>query len=863
MTLCLAIKVEEYNMNLKKVTQKNADGSSISYEFDVPKMQGVPDHPGDPKGTDTVPAWLTPGEFVVNAEATRMFEPQIEAMNDAGRAVQRQQGGTIPEYKADGGGVDANTRRAHDYVPSSPNSPLMSLIGNLLAPDKPEVKKDVTLLDSTSINDTVTVPVRDDGTITDYGIPADAKGNINDLQYSAMSNPSEQSYTYKPGQTEDRNQNIYNFAYEGKIGLDTVPNATPFDKSIIMQAMNDAQGNSEVPMDTSVPEPITPGYVPQYGVNRDPKYAETIKQYAPTGDEFSLGDVYDSFIKPKDVEQMEVTNIPDSSSPASRSYYNPRLNATREVVPVQREDRSLLETLFGTAGSILPLGYTDKAKAEETLATLKTQRDNAAKSGNVDIVPRIDADIEQQEAIINSSNDFNQEVATASSINDTRDLNDQIERVVYSNASEEDKKTSLLGLNLTAEDVDKVLKDKSKVKDITDSNEKDAAASSIIEVVNDKDAAEEAAKIKEEEAIKAGLDYIENIENIKSGKGPSNGDTGDIYTDSFLDKAEGLLSSVGSFFKDNFSTLLDDDKLKNAALLYLGSRAMGYSHAGSLNFVGKRYMGQIESKLKTADEAALTGKYSKESISKYRDTGNPSDLVMNKAFSIVGTKDMVDPKTGKTVAVTTYKDDNTGKLIHQSVDGKPIPNIGSLRTQADEDAKFNNFKRTIVSNIEGELKRIPDEEARANISSAIPNPQGFAGEAYEVGRKLGLDTAKVNSLVPSMIREMIRDADRGVTINETAVQSYFNKQLINLSLEEHKVKANLNNANTQELSEINAMIPNSSNPVVLSTFWRGAGEAFGNLSNKEKKFYSDRADEKLGITPIMVFVKEELSELSK
>lgn len=57
----------------------------------------MPKHPGRPKGSDTVPAWLTPGEFVMNAEATRMFAPQIKAMNDRGRAVQKAQGGTIPQ----------------------------------------------------------------------------------------------------------------------------------------------------------------------------------------------------------------------------------------------------------------------------------------------------------------------------------------------------------------------------------------------------------------------------------------------------------------------------------------------------------------------------------------------------------------------------------------------------------------------------------------------------------------------------------------------------------------------------------------------------------------------------------------------
>lgn len=96
-------------MKLKAYTQKDRFGNSVSLEFfednSIPSMQAIPmyDHPGDPKGTDTVPAWLTPGEYVMNAESVRMFEPQIEAMNNAGKEVQRVQGGSIPEYKADGG----------------------------------------------------------------------------------------------------------------------------------------------------------------------------------------------------------------------------------------------------------------------------------------------------------------------------------------------------------------------------------------------------------------------------------------------------------------------------------------------------------------------------------------------------------------------------------------------------------------------------------------------------------------------------------------------------------------------------------------------------------------------------------------
>ena len=109
-------------MKLKKFEQKDRYGNMFSIEFDtsVPEMSMIPEHPGSPKGTDTVPAWLTPGEFVMNAEAVRMFEPQIEAMNDKGRAMQAAQGGTIPEYSADGGPVSLPKPK-----PKMPNIPAL------------------------------------------------------------------------------------------------------------------------------------------------------------------------------------------------------------------------------------------------------------------------------------------------------------------------------------------------------------------------------------------------------------------------------------------------------------------------------------------------------------------------------------------------------------------------------------------------------------------------------------------------------------------------------------------------------------------------------------------------------------------
>ena len=62
-------------------------------EFDeaVGKNAGGMIDLNDPTNRDTVPAMLTPGEFVLNKEATAMYGPLIEKMNNAGLKQRHQE----------------------------------------------------------------------------------------------------------------------------------------------------------------------------------------------------------------------------------------------------------------------------------------------------------------------------------------------------------------------------------------------------------------------------------------------------------------------------------------------------------------------------------------------------------------------------------------------------------------------------------------------------------------------------------------------------------------------------------------------------------------------------------------------------
>ena len=108
-----------------KATQKDRYGNMKSLEITMDNQLQVPpmtsavpeyDHPGEPRGTDTVPAWLTPGEFVVNKEATDMYGPLIKEMNDQGREVQDMK--KDPMYADEGIQVPVNKPKylMEDYV---------------------------------------------------------------------------------------------------------------------------------------------------------------------------------------------------------------------------------------------------------------------------------------------------------------------------------------------------------------------------------------------------------------------------------------------------------------------------------------------------------------------------------------------------------------------------------------------------------------------------------------------------------------------------------------------------------------------------------------------------------------------------
>jgi hypothetical protein len=663
-------------MNIKKLTKKGADGSSIIYEFDVPKMDSIPNHPGEPKGPDTVPAWLTPGEFVVNAEATRMFEPQIEAMNEAGKAVQRQQGGTIPQYKADGGGILSDDD-----------------IANLLSATKP---KEEAMYGST----------------------------VPDLNFYGQLPPSD-----NPEYIQD------NF----EVTTESLAN----------------RYNGQGRQNPAVPAVNSMGQDPLAGVPNVDSLPPMGKSPSVMGD-INANNILDSLGFDYEAGKENLTSTLDSISglfPTSNKDGSPT------------ETRNIVTDEFGEG--VLP------GEGSRAVTTFRPPQNLAELTGG------------------------------------------------------------FLGWS---EDVEKVRSQAQKDK---------AIANDIASVINNPDLTSETKNLNPKDAEEAGTKLINEDEKKEDV-------TGEGGKDSFLSK-------VSNFFTENFKDLIDDDKLMNAALLYAGSRALGYSHGGSLNFVGRNYLSDIQKKLAVADKASLSNKYTKDSVKKYRDTGKVEDLELAKNVQLTGSEILVNDK-GEQVRVDKYEDKNTGKTVYQTEDGTSV-NRSKFMTQAEANSASDRVVKGSSSIFKGNMDKIrnvdPDEAAR--LQALLPTDEAFGMALERVGVKYGLSPSLINSKAEVLSNNMIEHAAKtGEKLSADVVEGFLNKEFLTASLSNMGISSMLKGADQGDIDLLNSRI--SKEPIQLASEYKRYAKEYNDLKDKRKQ-YERKAPE--GTTGFMIYIKEQLDAENK
>jgi len=930
-------------MKLKKFEQKDRHGNMFSIEFDtsVPEMSMIPNHPGKPKGTDTVPAWLTPGEFVMNAEAVRMFEPQIEQMNNAGRTVQAAQGGTIPMYAAAGEGVPLPKPKPEiKDVPALDPQQLYTMLrkrdftdaaargimGNFYAesnldPDSRQILSSgetgagrglaqwesggrfntdpLNLVDFSNERGTKWT---DPETQLDFMIAemenSEAFGNVRN-QMNQAKTPEEAAKIFLEGY-EKANPEKARLDKRTEYASNFQPQQDePSIWSRIFKSLNPiGSADAAVPQPTAVPskpEPTALGLTPD-------QYKQFEMQQLARAEKDVRGKDYDDLGTVGDIFVPEITALGLTPDQYKQFEMQQLAQAERDVRGEDSDD-------LGTVGDILVPEITDvpptkdeiKDWWEDTQAEMK-QVTNLGGSGIVIDSPEdVLAAAERNEQIASNQLDIEAESGNVADIKLAAEtLNESANKadVVANSLVRSEAHANMQGTKKEAEAAQLAADQAQKRADaLADAGLIERAAQAQAKADALAVEANTARTIAEEAAAKEDLLYDEDGKAIINYRdkdtlgAPSQAQTqqqSEVLTAIANDiqsiddgsaagtteaQAEGAVANAGadgndkvnkaeSFLQGIFGDLFDTGELKRMAILYAGSRLMGGSHGGSLNWAAKQYLTRVDAK--AADRAATIkelikdGKYTPKTIQKFAKTGDASVLIpIGEPIYPTGTKEMWYSPEGKRIQAEKFK---VGEGYIWSADGGKTAIPSSWHQQASrvptEDA-YNDRIKSEVPLIKGVLEEVanridvtPGDAARGikrSQKTAI-DPTDAAMEVARWAAKNGIDVATASGYAKLAYQMAVEQSGGPNKTQPESLLPYLNQLKLRQDTGQHTlfqvtkedgrvvsmdaVKVEALSNNVLRLYGLEGKISDGRNRDAVNQFWTSAAEIWNNKVNE-------------------------------
>jgi len=229
-------------------------------------------------------------------------------------------------------------------------------------------------------------------------------------------------------------------------------------------------------------------------------------------------------------------------------------------------------------------------------------------------------------------------------------------------------------------------------------------------------------------------------------------------------------SKAMNWFEKTFGITGQD--LARFALFYAGSRLAGYSHSGSMSWAFQTSATFLQNRTQTASSLAQGGKYTAESIEKYRSSGDMNDLVLNK--------DPDPAKQVKTDYTKPYYKKGTNELVHVAVDGNSnkffIDAKGKYYTGPVEDMDQEGVYRESRDGLVDRNKTIIDDHLE-RMDDEFPWFVGSSTEDAEVVQdrlawwakkhKVSLD----GSVTPRVVGNAVRQAERWAAATGGKVES--------------------------------------------------------------------------------------------
>ena len=881
-------------MQLKKFTRKDRHGNMMSFEFDIPQanvpaMQSIPmyDHPGDPKGTDTVPAWLTPGEFVVNKEATEMFGPAIKKMNDVGRQKQNEK---KTMYAQEGTFVTQQDLDNDPAFQEQLNKMIEKYQGNEFTKDKLyNIIQNESSFQVDAKNPTgsasglfqfTDLAVKD---MKELGLVGKdfTTNQIRDL------NPTQQLELY------DKYLNRWNYRGDAHLGMmQSAPGLyskfTPDNNNQVLYNKEDAKNNKDIaeifernkkwidPESGNITLASVSKFYDDAAKKRIP--GVTAQRVAP--DAISSGAQMPAdakFVPPmnvnmpqKDMASMEPIAGPSSGRIAQvmgNLQPSPTVNITPNNQNVTTDLNEIAEAMageyLGERGVLRDMDRGAERRkmfrdagasfanefvgipvpgSNQVVAQPKSVQDaqtminiNKGIPDAAPYVPSITNDMlnrralqEDAEAAVKAS--INTKIPTARAMPTERDLQNfsgDIDKYIpqVDGPGRSFKKVvneSFPGYNTRLEKEseypDRILsKALEKGKDInapmffppvrTEENPQGVSTvpkgetETFRGTINKGEPNLEAAVEKDKTKDNVATEVVNKTDNDKKPEEKDTKqveETGGKASTQEKSKAEGFLKGL-------FGSLFDSKELKRMAVMYLGSRVMGYGHNGSLNFAVRNYLTRVDAKedARRKFAASTEGKrdYEGASLQKYLETGNVSDLIPRQ--TLIPTQDFkklyTKNKQGKVIEVI-------GQKYEKMVGGVKYPvyldakgQILNLRNYQEDPINFRDSKesREAVSKyskeIEEALKSLRNQFGRLgkkkdnqiNYISNI-NPDTEADVLINYALEEGLDITRFKAAVPMAYKAMINDPERAGKPKVNSLLGYINDVYMEQDLVENK-----------------------------------------------------------------------------
>jgi len=843
-------------MKLKSLSQKDRYGNMFSFEFfepdaSIPMMMMIPDmadgyngadtsnHPGEPKGTDTVPAWLTPGENVVNAEASRLpgNQEKIDEMNEQGRAVQQAQGGPIPTYAAGGMEVpryDGMLNSLGQRLGDRDGGPMYSAVGSKV----PSWLTD-EVLDSLKMVESSGDPM------------ATSEVGAQGLYQIMPATAQQPGMNVPPLAVEDIRDPVKSreFARNYLTGIASAnPDFTPEE---VLTAYHSGAGNvRKAKAGTEALGPRGQAYAGKIMDNMsDPDKFGVTRRQVSTVPGTVIGTIGDQKVYSDDMGEFVMT--PEGEVYLDDNQLNAMTPLAPAEVPVPEPDAPVpspneaggdIDDAYNTLAEVPEYnvydlnkdGVVDKEEALAARNKLMNQESsgvgtplNIMPSGSQIVIDSPESSLARNEQIL-------EEMITAgASAEDIRTQSEKVDRIkviperqdafskriaaekeaqnkikIAEKAQEKADKLKAAGLDDRA-NVAQAEANKAKEDAAAATSEADAVAAKESQLYAEVPKPDDKAPPKPEDATKTSDRASAALAKVQAAAKQNAEAAKQIKEDEdeITDQGNKTLKSDPTFaesimqgFKDMFGELFDPKELARMAVMYAGSRALGYDHSASLGYSAKQYVKRIDAEYtqrqKDVRDKDFMEAYTKESLDNYLKTGDRNDLIekptSSSAMNITGQSGTTfDRFTGTEVPVYKMGSGKDARLVVKSGDGfvdatssrfeVVNPKLHDLNEIRDE------FQKRLGNQVDELNKAIDKDSPKLDFST-----ETLANEAralYVSNRDLfrmnNKKAVKLSDEITLAQKDFLQDYKKHMQNpsefdKPTSIEGYYNKRIIKL-----------------------------------------------------------------------------------